>query len=195
MSHPVQDIIIKRWSPYAFSDKPVSAEDLRSLFEAARWAASSYNDQPWFYIIGTKDDPEQYEKVLSCLAEGNQAWAKHVPVIGLGVIRTTFAFNGKPNRVALHDLGAASAQLTAEATSRGIQVHQMAGILPDKAREVFDIPEGYEIQTGIAIGYADNEGESDEELLKRDSSPRPRKKLEEFVFGGAWEQPHPIVKN
>ncbi|MCK4656779.1 MAG: nitroreductase family protein, partial [candidate division Zixibacteria bacterium] len=94
--HPVHELVAKRWSPYAYSDKPVSADDLRSLFEAARWAPSSYNEQPWFYIVGTKDDPEQYEKVLSCLVEMNQQWAKAAPVLALGVASSTFKRNGKP---------------------------------------------------------------------------------------------------
>src|SRR5262245_46090219 len=109
--HPILDVLKKRWSPYTFSDKPVSATDLQSLFEAARWAPSSYNEQPWSYIVATKDDPEQFAKVLSCLVEGNQGWAKDVPVLALGVITNNFKLNGKPNKAAQHDLGLASSDL------------------------------------------------------------------------------------
>jgi nitroreductase len=126
--HPIADELVKRWSPYVFDSRPVSKDDLRSLFEAARWAASSYNEQPWTYIIATKDEPDEFAKVLSCLVELNQEWAKQVPVLGLGVVSRNFKRNGKPNKAAIHDLGAASASLTFEATRRGIFVHQMIGL-------------------------------------------------------------------
>src|SRR5512145_99830 len=88
--HPIHELLAARWSPYAFADRPVAMADLRSLFEAARWAASSYNEQPWSYIVGTRDDRQQFERVLSCLVEGNQAWAKNVPVLALGVVTHKF---------------------------------------------------------------------------------------------------------
>src|SRR2546428_11543327 len=106
--HPIHDLLASRWSPYGFSDRPVSEEDLLSLFEAARWAASSYNEQPWSYILGTKDDPEQFARVLSCLVEGNQAWAKAAPVLAIGCVSLNFARNAKPNAAAVHDLGLAA---------------------------------------------------------------------------------------
>src|SRR3954467_1745350 len=110
--HPVQELITRRWSPYAFSDRPVSEDDLRSLFEAARWAASSYNEQPWSYIVATKADPAAFERLLSCLVEGNQAWGRAAPVLPLGCTSLRFSRNGKPNAAAVHDLGLASATLT-----------------------------------------------------------------------------------
>src|SRR5438874_10538077 len=149
--HPIHELIARRWSPYAFSDRPVSDDDLRSLFEAARWAASSYNEQPWRYIVGTKGDPEGFERLLSCLVEGNQGWAKAAPVLALGCTSLYFALNGKPNAAAVHDLGIASATLTLGATARGLFVHQMIGMLPDKARELYRIPEGVQPMTGLAI--------------------------------------------
>ena len=139
-AHPVQDLITQRWSPYAFSDRPVSEDDLRSLFEAARWAASSYNEQPWRYIVATKAAPAEFERLLSCLVEGNQAWAKAAPVLALGCISLNFVLNCRPNSAAEHDLGLASATLTLEATARGLVVHQMIGILPEKARELLPRP-------------------------------------------------------
>src|SRR5438270_3416151 len=138
--HPVHELIRNRWSPRAFSDKPVEPAVLASLFEAARWAASSYNEQPWTYFVATREQPADFERLLSCLIEANQAWAKAAPVLALGVVRLTFARNGKENAVAVHDLGLASGNLSTEATARGLSVHQMAGILPDKAREVYQIP-------------------------------------------------------
>lgn len=139
--HPIHELLASRWSPYAFAERPVSDDDLRSLFEAARWAASSYNEQPWSYIVATKSNPAEFERLLSCLVEGNQPWAKAAPVLALGCTNLHFARNNKPNAAAIHDLGLASATLTIEATARGLSVHQMIGILPDKARELYGIPE------------------------------------------------------
>ena len=184
--HPIHELLTKRWSPYVYSDRAVSTADLAALFEGARWAASSYNAQPWRYILGTKADPAGYEKVLSCLVEPNQGWAKAAPVIALGCTRLTFEHNDKPNAAAVHDLGLAAASLTFEATARGIQVHQMIGILPDKAREVFAIPEGFVAVTALAIGYAAAPDAVPEAMKARDLSPRTRKKLDEFVFSGGW---------
>ncbi len=191
--YPILDVLKKRWSPYAFADKPVSKADLCSLFEAARWAPSSYNEQPWSYIVATKEQPEEFAKLLSCLVEGNQAWAKAVPVLALGVTTLKFKLNGKENRAAVHDLGLASSDLVTEATSRGLVVHQMIGILPDKAREVYQIPEGTEAWTGIAIGYLGDSQKLPDALKQRDLAPRQRKPLSEFVFTGKWGKASPIV--
>ena len=187
--HAIQEILMKRWSPYAFSDRDVSDEDLRSLFEAARWAASSYNEQPWSYIVATRARASDFERVLSCLVEGNQAWAKAASVLALGVATLSFKRNGKANKVALHDLGLAAGNLVLEATARGLCVHQMVGILPDRARELYEIPEGSEAVTGIAIGYAGDPDTLPEELKQRDLTPRERKPLRDFVFGRSWGSP------
>ena len=192
--HPILDLIARRWSPYAFADRPVSEDDLRSLFEAARWAASSYNEQPWSYIVATKADAGEFERLLSCLVEGNQAWAKAVPVLGIGCTRRHFVRNGKPNAAAIHDLGLASATLTVEATARGLHVHQMIGILPDRVRELYDVPEGVLPLTGLAIGYPGNPALLPEAYRQRDLSPRQRKPLADFVFGGSWGTAFCIVK-
>jgi len=184
--HPVHELIAKRWSPYAYADRPVSLEDLRSLFEAARWAPSSYNEQPWSYIVATRDDRREYDRVLSCLVEGNQAWAKAAPVLGLGCASLNFTLNGKPNAAAIHDLGLAAGNLCLEATARGLHVHQMIGILPDNARQEFKIPEGVQPLTGFAIGYAADASALPEKLKERDLAPRTRKPLAKFVFGGQW---------
>src|SRR5262245_6608882 len=102
--HPIHELIARRWSPYAFADRTVSADDLRSLFEATRWAASSYNEQPWNYLVATRDDPPEFAKLLSCLVEPNQAWAKAAPVLALGCTSLHFTRNGQPNPAAVHDL-------------------------------------------------------------------------------------------
>jgi nitroreductase len=191
--HPIDDKLAERWSPYVFAARSVSKDDLRSLFEAARWAASSYNEQPWSYIVATREEPQEFARVLACLVELNQAWAKQAPVLALGVVSRNFARNGKPNKAAIHDLGAASASLTFEATARGLAVHQMIGIEPERARETFAIPDGWEAYTGLAIGYAGDPAGAAEKMRERDTSPRPRKPLHEFVFGGAWGKGAPLV--
>jgi nitroreductase len=184
--HPIHDLVAKRWSPYAFSDRAVSADDLRSLFEAARWAPSSYNEQPWRYIVATKANAAEFDRMLSCLVEGNQAWAKAAPVLAIGCAGLNFERNGKPNAAAIHDLGLASATLTFEATARGLYVHQMIGIVPDKVRELYHVPEGFEPKTGLAIGYAADPSTLPEKLRERDLAPRTRKNLSEFVFERDW---------
>jgi nitroreductase len=183
---PVNELIRHRWSPHAFEPRSVEPEKLRSLFEAARWAASTANSQPWFYIAATKDDGENFERVLQCFNENNQLWAKHAPVIGLSVAALTFAASGKPNRFAMHDLGQASATLTLEAVYLGLQVHQMGGIFPDKAREVFGVPVGYEVAAGLALGYPGEPHSLPEALRERELQPRQRKPVSEFVFSGQW---------
>jgi nitroreductase len=192
--YPIHDMLARRWSPYAFADRAVSEDDLRSLFEAARWAASSYNEQPWTYIVAMKADPTEFERLLSCLVEGNQAWARAAPVLALGCANLRFTRNGKPNAAAIHDLGLASASLTLEATARGLFVHQMIGILPDKARELYRIPEDIEPKTGLAIGYAADPETLPEKYQQRDLAPRTRKPLAEFVFAGEWGSASGLVK-
>jgi len=184
--HPIHDLLADRWSPYAFADKPVKEADLCSLFEAARWAPSSYNEQPWSYIVATKDDTKEFQTLLSCLNDANQAWACNAPVLALGVVNLKFALNGLDNRAAVHDLGLASGNLCAEATARGLFVHQMIGILPDKAREIYGVPEECEVWTGLAIGYKGNPQDIPENLRERDQTPRQRKPLSAFVFSGKW---------
>jgi nitroreductase len=184
--YPINDLIAARWSPYSFADRSVSDEDLKSLFEAARWSPSSFNEQPWTYIVAKKEDTEEFDRLISCLVEVNQVWAKAASALALGITRLNFARNDQPNRAAIHDLGVASASLVLEATARGLSVHQMAGIQPDKVREVYSVPEGYEPLTAIAIGYAGDPNALPEALRSRDSARRPRKPIAEFVFRGKW---------
>ena len=191
--YPIQQVLAERWSPYGFADRPVAEADLRSLFEAARWAASSYNEQPWSYLVATKANPQEFGRLLSCLVDANQAWAQAAPVLVLGVVNLLFAKNNKANRAAVHDLGLAAGNLQVEATARGLSVHQMIGILPDKTREVYQIPEHSEAWTAIAIGYRADPATLPAALQARDLTPRPRKPLSDFVFTGQWGQPSPIV--
>jgi nitroreductase len=184
--HPIHEFVSRRWSAYAYDPRPVPPEDLLSILEAARWAASSRNEQPWAYVVAVKEQKEEFERLLSCLVESNQQWAKAAPVLALGVICLNFSRNDQPNRHSAHDLGLASATLTFEATSRGLVVHQMGGILPDKARQIYHIPEGWEVMTGLAMGYPGQAESLPEPFRQRDLQPRSRKPLEEFIFGESW---------
>jgi nitroreductase len=190
---PVHELVRNRWSPRAFSDQPVSPQDLCSLFEAARWAPSSSNEQPWSFIVGTTADPECHAKIVSVLVEFNQLWAKNAPVLVVAVSELEFASNKTPNRNAFYDTGAAVAGLTLEATSRGLFVHQMAGFEPQKAIEVFHIPRGWEPISVFAIGYPGDHNSLPDKLRERELGPRTRKPISQFVMAGDWGHPAPFV--
>ena len=186
--YPIHELIKQRWSPLAFNIRPVEPEKIASLLEAARWAASCFNEQPWFFIVATQDNAQEYEKLFSCLVEANQTWAKDAPLLMLSVAKLSFTRNNKPNRHALHDLGFAVGNLTLQAQALGLFVHQMGGFDADKARTLYSIPEDYEPVAAIAIGYPGNLSQLDEDLQQRELSPRSRKPLTEFVFRGNWNQ-------
>ncbi len=190
---PVHDLIRHRWSPRAFSDKPVEPAILTSLFEAARWAPSSSNEQPWAYLVATKDNPEDFAKMLSVLVEFNADWAKNAPVLALAVSHLKFQSNGNPNRNAFYDTGAATILFSLEATARGLFVHQMAGFDPAKAKQVFEIPADWEPIAAFAIGYPGDPNSLSQKLQDREVAPRTRKPLSEFVMSGRWGHTSPIV--
>lgn len=193
--YPINDLLRQRWSPLAFADKLVEPEKLRSVLEAARWAASSYNEQPWSFIIATKENPADFERLLGCLAEGNQEWAKNAPVLMISVAKLYFERNGVENRHAFHDVGAAAADLSLQATAQGLFIHQMAGFDVQLTRQTYNIPEGYEPVAAIALGYLGDAQTLSERLQQREIAPRQRKPLEDFVFSGSWNQTSPIVAN
>lgn len=185
----IHELLARRRSPYGYQDRAVPVEDLRALFEAARWAASSYNEQPWRYVVARREDTEAFDRMLTVLVEANQKWARHAPVLAIGITSNRFARNDKPNEAARHDLGAASAQLTVEATRRGLHVHQMIGIQPERARSLYGIPEGSEALTALAIGYGTEPEDTPEAFRERDLAPRTRRPLRETVFEGSLREP------
>lgn len=191
--HPIHALIRDRWSPRAFADKPVEARVLASLFEAARWAASSNNEQPWSYLVATKDNSAEFAKMLSVLVDFNAGWAKNAPVLALAISRMTFHNNGTPNRNAFYDTGAASALLTVEATAQGLSVHQMAGFDHLRAKQVFEIPDDCEPIAAMAIGYPGDPESLPGKLRDREIAPRTRKPLSEIVMSGRWGHTSPIV--
>jgi len=191
--YPIHELLRERWSPRAFADRTVEPEKLRSLLEAARWAPSSFNEQPWSFIVATKEHPGEYERLLSCLVEGNIRWAQHAPVLMLSVAKLAFERNQKPNRHAFHDVGLAVENLVIQATALGLAVHQMAGFHVDKARELFSIPDGHEPVAALVLGFPGDPAGLPEDLRERERAPRTRKPLESFVFSGQWGQLSPLV--
>jgi len=183
----VEDLILRRWSPRAFSDKEVSAAELKTLFEAARWAASSSNEQPWRFLVGRRGDAV-YQKILNALVEFNQSWAGRAPVLLLSVAKKTFTAKGHPNAHNLHDTGQATANLALQATANGLHTHSMAGFHHELMRASFAIPSDYELGAVTAIGYFGDPASLPEPLHTREVAPRHRKPLEEFVFS-EWEKP------
>jgi nitroreductase len=183
----VEDVIRRRWSPRVYTEREVTAEELKKLFEAARWAASSSNEQPWRFLVGRRGD-ETYQKIFNALVEFNQAWARSAPVLVLTVAKMIFTAKGTPNRHGLHDTGAAMATLALQATADGLHTHSMAGFDNDLMRASFAIPSDYELGAVTAIGYFGDPATLPEHLQKMEVSPRQRKPLEELVFS-AWEKP------
>ena len=187
--HPIHDLLRRRWSPRAFSERPVEAQRLASLFEAARWAPSSFNAQPWRFFVATKDDPAAYGRLLDCLRPQNARWAQNAPVLIISVARLDFAGDRGANRHARHDLGLATENLVLQAVALGLAAHQMAGFFPDKARAALGIPEGYEAVTAIAVGYPGDPEDLPPETKARELQRRERQPLSELVFTDAWERP------
>ncbi len=189
--HAILQPICERWSPYRFEPRVVEDDKIVTCLEAARWAASSYNDQPWSWIVARRQDSSAFETMVACLLEANQSWAKNAGVLMISVTRTTFRANQKPNRVSLHDLGAASAHMALQATALGLQIHQMAGLNLSLSRQTYAIPDGHEPQTAIAIGYPDHSEPTTDaarQLHSRESAPRKRLSLAEQTFSNKWGQ-------
>lgn len=180
------DLIKKRKSTVAFSDQDVNKAQLEKIFEATRWAASCFNEQPWRFIVAQKSQEGLFEKVLNGINEHNQVWAKNAPVLMLTFAKKTFAKNEKPNMHYMHDLGLAVGNMSAQVTAMGLYLHQMAGIVRENIQKDFDIPEDYEIVSGIALGYKLDIENVPEEFKLRETKERTRKSLNEIVFDEAW---------
>jgi nitroreductase len=193
VEHPIQYLLRRRWSPRAFSNQEITKETLLSLLEAARWAPSCFNQQPWSFLVATKENPEEFQKLLGCLVEVNQSWAKTAPVLMISVAKLSFDQGDKPNRHAFHDVGLAVENMVIQATEAGIFVHQMAGFDIGKTRETYGIPATHEPVAAIALGYAGDPEVLDEKMRLRESAARERNPLRSFVFTGQWEEPSPWV--
>jgi nitroreductase len=179
--------ILRRWSPRAFSNRAIPAEDLKKGFEAARWAASSYNEQPWRFLVGHKGD-ETYQKIFDSLVAFNQSWAQSAPVLVLSIARKHFTHSGEVNHHAWHDTGAAMANFAVQITTLGLHSHSMAGFDHQKAKASLNIPDDFDTVAVTAVGYLGDPESLPEGMRTPELSPRQRKDLKEFVFS-AWEKP------
>jgi len=177
-THP---LLAARWSPRGFADRPIDPPTLRSLFEAARWSASCFNEQPWRFVVADRRNPEQFNRILATLMPKNQEWARTAWVLAISAGKKTFSHDGSPDRFGLHDAGAALANLMIQATAVGLHVHAMGGFDAAKARTEFGIPEDFEVGAAIAIGYlADGLAPGE----------RTRRPLADQVFGTEWGKPY-----
>jgi nitroreductase len=191
----VQELLEQRFSPYAFSSRPVEPEKLRKLFEAARSAPSSYNEQPWRFVVARREDSAAFERLLETLVAPNRQWARQAPVLVLSVAKVNFTHSGHPNRHALYDVGQATAYLTFQATELGLYLHQMAGFDAANARQLLDIPEGYEPTAMMALGHLGDPESIGEGLRQQDRARRPRKPLDSLIFDGTWGKAWPSASD
>ncbi len=183
---PILDVVRFRWSPRAFSQQPVAESDLRTILAAAQWAASSFNEQPWRYVVARREQPEQFAAALACLNERNRQWAGGCPLLLFAIGRTRFTHSSQPNRVWQHDVGLASAHLVLQAMALGIYAHQMAGIDLDAVRKTYGVPEEFEPVAAIALGYPGRVEDLPEAFRSGETAARQRRPLAETAFARGW---------
>jgi len=191
---PIHDLLATRWSSRAFSDEPVSPDAVLSLMEAARWSPSSNNEQPWRFILATRDDADAHAKLVQGINAGNQRWATKAWILMIGIARDHFDVDGQPaNRFAQYDTGQAVQSIIVQATALGLNVRQMGGILPDRIRELYAVPDGYTIMAGIAIGYPGDSDSLASPMNEREHLPRTRRALSDLFFENSFGQVHPLT--
>ncbi len=188
-AHPLHELMWRRFSPRAFCDRLLAPEHLASVFEAARWAPSSRNEQPWSFVLAPRDGGAAFERLLACLSRGNRAWARHAPLLALALARPCFAADGSINPHARHDLGLAVAQLVLQAVAFGIHARQIAGFDAESARAACAVPAECEPVSVIALGYPGRADRLSDELRARERAERQRRPLQEFVFIGTHGRP------
>jgi nitroreductase len=190
----IHPLLARRWSPRAFADRAIEEGDLLAMLEAARWAPSSRNEQPWRFIVARRHaDPQLFARIRDCLAEGNRVWAADAAVLLVAVSSTRFAYKDRPNGHAGHDVGQAMALLTVEAMAHELWVHQMGGFDRDCVRVAFGVPDGFEPITAAAIGHMGDPADLPSPLDEREAAPRNRRPLSESVFGGMWGEAAPLL--
>ena len=197
MSHPklarpdydIHELISRRWSPRAFDPaRTVPRAELLRLFEAARWAPSSFNEQPWRFLVTMRDETaEPWRRLLSTLSTRNQSWALAAPVLVLAAVRATFEKSGEANQFGWYDAGQAVAYLSFQATAQGLGLRQMEGFDRQRARTEMVIPDEFEPAVVIAIGYAgDPASLAHDPHREAERTPRRRKPISDFVYEGKW---------
>ncbi|MCZ7646773.1 MAG: nitroreductase family protein [Planctomycetota bacterium] len=184
-SYPVHELIRRRWSPRAFAERPVEREKIGSLLEAARWAASSRNEQPWRFLVAARGSPAR-ERLWETLADGNKPWAAGAPLLIL-VCANLQSGDGSPNRLAQYDCGQAVAALTLQALELDLWVHQMAGFSVERARNTFAVPAPFEPLCVLAVGYYGDPSQLPDQRRQQEAGPRSRKPLDQLAFDGAWD--------
>lgn len=192
--YPIEDALRRRCSTLAFSEQPVEVEKLQQLFEAARWAPSSYNEQPWSFVLTTRtESPLDYEKLTNCLIGHNREWAQRAPVLVLSVAKRHFDRGGKVNHYSIHDVGMATQNMAIQATALDLFVHLIAGFDAAQARQAFAIPETHEPVCVFAIGYFGDFETLTPEMQERERQSRKRRSFRDFVFAGEWGRPSELV--
>lgn len=182
--HPIETLFLRRWSPRAFSSQPISDAELNTLFEAARWAPSTYNEQEWRFLYSRRDD-QHWSTFLDILLPANQVWCKNAAVLVVVLSKKTFTKNGKPNPVHTFDSGLASMNLMLQATVMDIIAHGMAGFDRDKARSGLGVPDDYAVEAMIAIGRPGDPDQLPPELREREV-PTGRKNIAEIAQQGRF---------
>ena len=180
-NYQLLDVIRNRWSPRSFNDVEVEPWKLRSLFEAASWAASCFGEEPWRFLVAPRTDEAQFDRLLGLLMEKNQDWAKHAGALAISFGKKTFTHDGSPDRFGLHDVGTSFGQLSLQAVALGLQVHGMGGFDAARTRKEFSIPDDFEVGAAFAIGYLDGDGAP--------PAGRKRRPVSEIVFTGEWGKP------
>ena len=185
----ILEIIQERWSPYSFSSTPVEEFKLKAMFEAAGYAPSCNNEQPWMFVYSTQKEGKIFDDYLGFLVDSNRVWAKDAYALVISMARTKFSYNNKPNRHAFHDTGMAVSNLLIQALAMDIYVHQMAGYSVDKVKDYFKLNDDIEPVAMMAVGYMGDGVSLSPELLKRDEKRRPRKSANEFTFKNSLSDP------
>jgi nitroreductase len=185
--YPLHPLIAMRWSPRSFAPTPLSEKTFLTLLEAARFAASMNNFQPWRFIYATRDQPDRFCNLVECLKPGNRVWAGSAPLLMLTLIKVNLDNTDKPNLWAKYDLGLAMGNLTAQASSMDLYVHNMAGFDADSAKKIFSIPDEFQPVTMVAIGYLGDPGALPEPLNARELAPQKRKPLSELILNDKFQ--------
>jgi len=191
-NYPIHEILERRWSPRAFDGVKIDRAKVQRIFEAARWAPSASNEQPWYFIIGEQGD-DSYKKIFETLVEFNQLWAKTAPFVGIAVGKINVLKSGEPNDWYSYDVGQSIAFMSFQATHDGLFVHQMGGFDREKVREFFEIPDGFEAIAAFAIGNIGDYKELHPNLQKIELAERTRKSMDEFVFSNKFGEKSGLI--
>lgn len=189
VEHAIHDLLRARWSPRSFARRPIAPTTLQRVFEAARWAPSSANEQPWRFVLVPREPRDAWERAVACLKPGNRSWAANAPLLVFTFAKTTYTKSGGHNRHAWHDVGGAVAHLTFQALVEGLYLHQMGGFLPDEVRATYRVPDDYQPVTVLALGYLGDGADLSDDLVAKEHRPRTRKPLADLLFAGAFGEP------